>query len=184
MSNKPSAFICLGCCSDGFSVSTPLLNFIDINTFMKLPAATKLGQSNIFTGICDSVHGGGSLPQCILGYTPPPRADPPSRHPPEQTPPQSRHPPEQTPPGSRHPPGAHPPREADSGIRSTSGRYASYWNAFFLLEFFWINFSYYISGTGTGRTSWWRRSVGSTGRTCGRRTSEPRTASGWAVNTS
>ena len=39
------------------------------------------------------------------------------------------------PPQSRHLPGAAtPPREADSGIRSMSGRYASYWNAF-LLEF-------------------------------------------------
>ena len=38
------------------------------------------------------------------------------------------------PPGTRPPSpprhGDHPPREADSGIRSTSGRYASYWNAF------------------------------------------------------
>ena len=51
----------------------------------------------------------------------------------DTTPPRSR------PPQSRHPPGADthppreqttPPREADSGIRSTSGRYASYWNAF------------------------------------------------------
>ena len=39
------------------------------------------------------------------------------------------------PPGSRHPPGADtPPREADSGIRSISGRYASYWNAFLLAK--------------------------------------------------
>ena len=61
-----------------------------------------------------------------------------SRPPPEQTPPGSRDPQEHTPPGSRHqpqsrhPPGADtpPPREADSGIRSTTGRYASYWNAF------------------------------------------------------
>ena len=32
------------------------------------------------------------------------------------------------------PPGpyTHPPPEADSGIRSTSGRYASFWNAFLL----------------------------------------------------
>ena len=79
----------------------------------------------------------------------PPRADTPqSRHPPgadiplEQTSPWSRHPPgadtplEQTSPWSRHPPGAdphwsrHPPQEADSGIRSMSSRYASYWNAF------------------------------------------------------
>ena len=42
------------------------------------------------------------------------------------------------PTGSRHPPRADtslkqtPPWEADSGIRSMSGRYASYWNAFLL----------------------------------------------------
>ena len=30
-------------------------------------------------------------------------------------------------------PGRPPPREADSRIRSTSGRYASYWNAFLLV---------------------------------------------------
>ena len=30
------------------------------------------------------------------------------------------------------PPDGEPPREADSSIRSTSGRYASYWNAFLL----------------------------------------------------
>ena len=52
-----------------------------------------------------------------------------SRHPPEQTPPQ-----EQTPPWSRHPPGADTPQKADSSIRSMSGRYASYWNAFLLLK--------------------------------------------------
>ena len=72
--------------------------------------------------------GGGCLPQCMLG------------HPPEQTPPVEADPPEQTPPRNRHPtqadtllpPGADtpPPPEADSSIRSTSGRYASYWNAF------------------------------------------------------
>ena len=72
--------------------------------------------------------GGGCLPQCMLGH-------PPSRHPPwKQTPP------EQTPHPSRHPPpprSRHPPPEADSSIRSTSGRYASYWNAFL----FWVLFS-------------------------------------------
>ena len=35
-----------------------------------------------------------------------------------------------TPPLGADPPGSRPPREADSSIRSTSGRYASYWNAF------------------------------------------------------
>ena len=71
-----------------------------------------------------------------------PRADSPhSRHPPgadtpqEQTPradtPWSRHPPwEQTPPRAEPPPEQTHPQEADSSIWSTSGRYASYWNAF------------------------------------------------------
>ena len=61
-------------------------------------------------------------------------------HPPrEQTPreetPRSRHPPpERTPPWSRHPPGADTfPPQADSGIRSMNGRYASYWNAFLFI---------------------------------------------------
>ena len=83
-----------------------------------------------------STGGGGCLPQCILGY--PPRADTPSGAdtPRSRHPPGSRHPPrEQTLPGSRHPPGADPlgadtPLEADCSIQSTSGRYASYWNAF------------------------------------------------------
>ena len=45
----------------------------------------------------------------------------------DPTPPQEQTPPlgADTPPGSRH-----PTRLADSGIRSMSGRYASYWNAF------------------------------------------------------
>ena len=54
-----------------------------------------------------------------LGADPPHRADTPQ----DQTPHGSRHPPDQTP----------LPQEADSGIRSTSGRHTSYWNAFLLL---------------------------------------------------
>ena len=62
-----------------------------------------------------------------------------SRHPPRADTPRSRHPRKQTPPGSRHPQSRHPlgadtPPEADSGIQSTSGWYASYWNAFLLNE--------------------------------------------------
>ena len=53
----------------------------------------------------------------------------PGRHPPtKQTPPAGK-----TPPGpGRHPPrpSRPPPREEDCSIRSMSGRYASYWNAF------------------------------------------------------
>ena len=95
-----------------------------------LLATTKLGQGNVFTGICDSVHGRGCLPQCMLGYHPPlgsrpPRADTPKTR---------------QPPRTRHPRDQPPPAQKNfflflafcfcSGIRSTSGRYASYWNAF------------------------------------------------------
>ena len=82
-----------------------------------LPPATKLGQGYIFTGVCDSVHKEGCLPQCMLGchHTPwadtpqsrhhPPGADPPRVHrPPEQTPSRSRHHLEQTPPRADTPP--------------------------------------------------------------------------------
>ena len=71
------------------------------------------GQGNIFTPVCHSVHRGVCLSVC-WDTTTPPRADTPRR---------SRTP----------PPGADtPPPEADSSKRSTSGRYASYWNAFLL----------------------------------------------------
>ena len=120
--------------------------------YISLPAATKSGQGNVFTGVCDSVHrGGGCLPQCMLGYCRPPEQRPPpgpdplweqtppradippewrppgADTPPEQTPPRDQTPPEQTPP---LPLGQDPPWEADASIRSMSGRYASYWNAF------------------------------------------------------
>ena len=67
--------------------------------------------------------GGGGLPQCMLGYHPPREA----HTPPGSTPLQEEH------PSEAHPLGiTPPPRETDSGIRSMSGRYASYWNAFLL----------------------------------------------------
>ena len=51
-----------------------------------------------------------------------------------------------TPPGADTPPDQAPPREADARIRSMSGRYASYWNAFLFCFFFAIgkksNFEY------------------------------------------
>ena len=95
------------------------------------------GQGNIFTPVCHSVHRGG-LPQCMLGCHPPtketplPRRPPGRRHPPlprrnphqGETPCQGD-PPEGDPLRSRHPPGSIPL----PGIRSMSGRYASYWNA-------------------------------------------------------
>ena len=59
----------------------------------------------------------------MLGYHTPPQEQ---THPHEQTSPLSRHPPEQTPPQGR----------ACWEIRSTRGRYASYWNA----VLFWMDF--------------------------------------------
>ena len=81
------------------------------------------------------ILGGVCLSAC-WDTTTPPGPDPPSTEqtPPEQTAPQDQTPPradtplEQTPPRADTP----PPRQADSGIQSTSGRYASYWNAFLL----------------------------------------------------
>ena len=103
----------------------------------------------IFSQACvkNSVHrgGGGCLPQCMLGYTtttthpleqsPPDKADTPPGPdplPPDRADPsRSGRPP--TPLGPDPPPDqadTPPPREADCSIRSTSGRYASYWNVF------------------------------------------------------
>ena len=115
-----------------------------------LPAATKLGQGNKFTGVCLPTRGGwgtcsgpggctwsgpggmpGTPPQ--TRYTPPGPGAPPRPGPPDQTPPGPG-----TPPRPDTPPGPHTP-SGDSGIRSTSGRYASYWNAFLygFFFFFW-----------------------------------------------
>ena len=83
----------------------------------------------IFSVACvkNSFHREGGLPLCMRGYTPqeqiPPGADPPQ----EQTPP----PQEQTPPPQEQTP---PQCSASSEIRATSGRYASYWNAYLLRE--------------------------------------------------
>ena len=111
----------------------------------------------IFSQACvkNSVHGGGGEGVCLsacwdthpLGADTPQTRHPRTRHPlgadtpREQTrPPWTRHPlgadppgpdtpPGLDPPGSKHPQGGAPPG-ADSAIRSTSGRNASYWNAF------------------------------------------------------
>ena len=99
----------------------------------------EVGARLCFTRVCDSVHRGGGV--C---HTPPWADTPMGRHPPGQTPlgrhppgqtlsgrhltwadtPVGRHPPRQTP--GRHPPGQTPP---PSRHGTTSGRYASYWNA-------------------------------------------------------
>ena len=102
-----------------------------------LPAATKLDQGNIFTGVCLSTGGEGCLPQCMLGYTlPPDQADTPQTR---QTPPtpQTRQTPP-THPGSGRPPrirqtprtrqtpprpGRHPPDQADTPTGKQTSAY-------------------------------------------------------------
>ena len=95
----------------------------------------------MFLQVCVCPRGGGCLPQCMLGCHTPPQdqGDPPrpGRPPWDQgdTTPRTRQTPrdqadplwdQADPPGTRQT----PPWEADSSIWSTSGRYASYWNAF------------------------------------------------------
>ena len=111
------------------------------------------GQGNIFTPVCHSFcsQGWGSA-SVHAGIPTPLGADPPGpgRPPREQTHPpgpgrppweQTHHPPPprpgRPPKRQKHPPRPLPtPREADSSIRSTSGRYLSYWNAFLSNDFF------------------------------------------------
>ena len=85
-----------------------------------------LGQGNIFTPVCHSVHRGVCLSACW--DTTPLQ----TRHPLDQAAPQTRHtPPRPAPPDQANPPrpGTHPRHRACWEIRSTRGRYASYWNA-------------------------------------------------------
>ena len=99
----------------------------------------------IFSQACvkNSVHRGegGCLPHCMLGYTFPPRPGtfPPRAHPPSIL--------EQTPPKPGKPPRADTPREADCSMQSTSGQYASYWNAFLFLFNFTISTNIYRDNT-------------------------------------
>ena len=96
------------------------------------------GQGNIFTPVCHSVHGGGLCLNACWDTNPPDQAPAPrNRHPqgadtPPPGTPQTRH------PRTRHPPRPGTPQEADSSIWSTSGQYASYWNAF-LLNCYWFD---------------------------------------------
>ena len=59
-----------------------------------LPAATKLGQGNVFTGVCDSVNRGGRVSASVHAGMPDPLLD---QAPPEQ----SRPPPDQAHPSPR-----------------------------------------------------------------------------------
>ena len=97
--------------------------------------------------VSHSVHRGEYLGRYTPGQVHPQAGTPPGRYnsrqvhplagtPPAGTPPRQVHPPGQVnPPGRYTPQGRYTPRAGTpptvhAGIRSTSGRYASYWNAF------------------------------------------------------
>ena len=91
------------------------------------PAKQSLGQGNIFAPVCHSVH----RLEYLGRYTPRVCTSPRAGTPPEGTPPGQV----QRPPPGRYTPlvGLEcipPPPRRTAGIRSTSGRYASYWNAY------------------------------------------------------
>ena len=91
-----------------------------------------LGQANVFTPVCHSVYGG--VCPTPLDADPLPGLDRPPRR--MRTRPELGRPPRmQTPlPGWEDPPRCNPPRglgRQTQPIRSTSGRYASYWNAYY-----------------------------------------------------
>ena len=95
-----------------------------------------LGQGNIFSSVSRILFtggGGSTWAGTPLGrYIPPPRAGTPPRqvHPPGQV-----HPQADTLPRQVHPWAGSPPwSSACWEIRATSGRYASYWNAFLFLH--------------------------------------------------
>ena len=96
-----------------------------------LPAATKLGQGNIFTSICLSTGGGRGVCLSACWNTPPPR---------DQTPPGADTPPwdqtsprEQTPPGADTPPGAALPRQALDDMRCKIYSPCGYFGTLFIV---------------------------------------------------
>ena len=82
-----------------FEASLYLLLYILVSGQFLL-AATKLGQGNVFTGVCDSVLRGVCLPQCTPSWA----CTPPGLVPPRQVPPGQVHP-----PPARYTPGQVPP---------------------------------------------------------------------------
>ena len=108
---------------------------------LSLPPTMMLGQGNVFTGNWDYCRRGGVCLSACWDTTHPPT------HPPgadpflcEQTPPRPR---------GRPPPFRPPQRKACWEIRSTRGRYASYWNAILfkngLIESSVVMFAHYVN---------------------------------------
>ena len=108
----------------GFCLCKCLFGQYKLKVYWLLPAAMKLGQGNVFTGVCDSVHRGGVCLSACWDTTPLGADTPQSRHPlGADTPPRADTPPEQTPPWeqtphwSRHPPRSrHLPEQTPLGV--------------------------------------------------------------------
>ena len=106
------------------------------------------GQGYVFTRVCDSVHRGVCLSACWDNTHPlPPRTRPPGKQAPpgkqtylEAGTPRKPTPREAGTPSRKQAPLA-PGKQAPPGIRSMSGRYASYWNAFLFLVMLYLQVS-------------------------------------------
>ena len=116
---------------------------------------TKFEQGNIFRSVCQEFCPQGGVCLSAFGIPPPP----PPAGTPKQASPQTRHPQDQAlpPPRAGTPQkeapllgaGAPPQRRACWEIRSTSGRYASYWNAIlFFYNFVWVTTERGLSACG------------------------------------
>ena len=90
------------------SVKVVRFTWIKINIFT---ARNEVGARLCFHTCLWFCSRGEGLPQCMLGYTPPPPGTRGTHHPPTR---------------------GRPPCAVHAGIRSTSGRYGSYWNAILL----------------------------------------------------
>ena len=117
-------------------------NFCDIFCSNIIFTARKrsLGRLCLYTCLSVILSTGGVCLSACWDTPPPEETHPPRTRHPDQTPPRSRHHPDEAPPPKSRPsrpgtpPGADPPslRSACWEIRSTSGQYASYWNAILL----------------------------------------------------
>ena len=94
------------------------VKFHDLALLVSFPSANEVCEGYVFTGVCLSTRGGVCPIACWDTHTPGICWD---------THPLGRHPHGQTPPLGRHPTCA-----VHAWIRSTSRRYASYWNVFLL----------------------------------------------------
>ena len=107
------------------SPSVPLVDSAELDISNKYRPQTKFWQSNIFTGICLSR---GGFPACITGYMTRGSVQPPLWMQTSQL-------------------DADPLRMQTPRIQSTSGRYATYWNAHLLYLILFSQYTTYVNQT-------------------------------------